>query len=357
MGNPLSVAEIEQYLDVLKSVGAEKVGIAPVGGHPNFALVGKRWLDAIHAKGMKAICRFSHQNMEGTYGQGKYVGPSRQPIQFWIDKSGDMIRELGTSIQSGDEWAVYPERTEGIFQDATSWIWPNTPDNYANAFISIHEGMRSILPAGVILGMSANNASELLSGWMPKSLSDKYGVVAIDHYVDGDFIKLEADIRKIAQNYGKKVYLQEGAPHRFIAPTDQQARAYFDVLKRLDADGILYGFNFWGGWQGTPESLLTKTNGVWALNSQGEALKAWWTSTPAPVPTPPTEIILTTSQLIKLYQAIFHRPADTPGLDNWKGSTLDQFLDGVLRSEENAMYEKVYDVIKEIENWAREKTN
>ncbi len=299
MGNPLSLAEIEQYLDVIKSTGATHVGIAPVGGHPNFALVGKRWLDAIHAKGLKATLRATHQNLEGLYGQPKYVGAGRVPLQFWIDKAGDMVRDLGTSLQAGDEFAIYPERTEGIFQDATSWLWPNDPTTYANAFIAIHEGMRSIIPMGVVLGLSSNNASELLSGWMSKSLSDKYGVVPTDHYVDGNPTQFEADVRKVFANYGKKVYVQEGSANRFTVPTTQQVADYFNVLKKLDLEGILYGFGSWSGWSGTPEAILNKTNGIWSLNAQGEALKAWWITTPVPTPIPtPTPIGPTNADVI-----------------------------------------------------------
>ena len=288
MANPLSLAEIKQLVALAKEVGATHCEVATVAGHVNFKAHSKMWADEIHNAGMKVTWRCAHVNMEGLYGQPKYVGAGRVPVQFWVDKSGDMIRDLQGVIQGGDEWAIYPERTEGIFQDSTSWLWPNDPTTYANAFLAIHKGMETMIekPAGLVLGLSANNASELMSGWMPASLVNYAGVAVIDHYVDGDPVKFEADVRNIKTKYGKPVYVQEGAPNRFTKPTYDQAKAYFNVCKKLADEGILSGFGSWSGWAGTPEAIFNYSAGIWSLNEQGQALKEWWASTPVPTPIP-----------------------------------------------------------------------
>lgn len=294
MDNFMPVAEMNQLLDVLKSAGATNIEIATVIGHPNFLAYSKQWADAIHSKGMSVTWRCAHWNMEGLYNQSKFVGTARKPVQFWIDEAVKAAQLLVNNnlIKLDDEWAIYPERTEGIFQDATSWIDPNgLPGTYGQAFIDIHNACKAVLTMGVITGMSANNASELFSGWMPAALINYAGVAVVDHYVDGDPVKYEADIRLIKSKYGKAVYVQEGAPSRFTRPTRAQADAYYAVNKKLQSEGILADFGSWSGWAGNPESIVDKINNLYQLNDNGLSLQAWWgavtpTPTPEPIPTP-----------------------------------------------------------------------
>lgn len=277
MDNPLPVAEMNQLLDVLKTTGNTHIEVASVIGHPNFYSISKQWADAIHSKGMAVTWRCAHINMEGLYNQPKFVGTSRQPVSFWTDEAVKAANSLGGVVKSVDEWAIYPERTEGIFQDSTSWIDPaGLPTTYADAFIDIHTKCQLYLPQGVKVGLSSNNASELLSGWMPAALINFSGTTVIDHYVDGNPTQYESDIRAIFAKYNKPVYVQEGAPNRFSQPTKAQADAYFAVNKKLSDDGVLAGFGSWSGWPGTPESIVDKVNGLYQLNEQGISLKSFW---------------------------------------------------------------------------------
>lgn len=298
MDNFLPVAEMNQLLDIYKSTGANKVEVATVIGHPNFAAHSKQWADAIHAKGMGVTFRCAHANMEGLYGQPKFVGANRKPEQFWIDEAVNAFNSIKDSIKAEDEEAIYPERTEGIFQDATAFIGAGLPGSYATFFINLHNALK-VFPWTV--GLSANNASELMSGWMPASLVTYATQAVVDHYRDGDPALYETEIRNIKNKYGKPVYVQEGAPHRFTKPTRAQADAYYAVNKKLEEEGILVGFGSWSGWFGAPESIVDKVNGQYVLNDNGESLKAWWigssTPTPTPVPVPEEEKIISAEGL------------------------------------------------------------
>lgn len=293
MDNFMPIAEMNQLLDTLKSTGATHIEVATVIGHANFKVYSQQWADAIHTKGMFVTWRSAHQNMEGLYSQPKFVGSLRTPIQFWKDEAVKAVQLLGSIIKSGDEWSIYPERTEGIFQDFTSWIDSNgLPGTYAQAFIDIHNACLTVLPFKVKIGLSANNASELLSGWMPKSLIDYAGYAVIDHYVDGNSSQYESDVKAVFQKYGKPVYIQEGAPNRFTKPTRAECDAYYAVNKKLQTEGILGGFGSWSGWDGRPESIVTKVNGLYQLNDNGLSLQAWWggvIAPPPPLPEPTPE--------------------------------------------------------------------
>lgn len=277
MTSLMPVAEMNQLLDIYKTTGANLSEIATVIGHPNFISHSKQWADAIHAHGMNVTWRCAHINMEGLYNQPAFVGANRKPVQFWIDEAVKAVGDLGSAIQPGDEWAIYPERTEGIFNDNSAWLYTGLPSSYGTAFLNIHTACKSILPTGVIVGLSSNNASEYYSRWMPRTLSDYSGVVAVDLYEDGNPTNYENNVRSVYRNYGKPVYVQEGVPNRFTRPTRAQADEYFAANKRLEAEGILCGFGSWSGWAGNPESIIDRdATGRYYLNDSGLALQAWW---------------------------------------------------------------------------------
>lgn len=301
MDNPVPVTEMNQLLDILKSAGATHIEVASVIGHPNFTSYSKQWADAIHTHGLSVTWRCSHQNMEGLYNQPKFVGSNRKPQQFWIDEVVNAFTSIKDSIKAGDEEAIYPERTEGIFQDATSFLSPNSPDNYATFFIALHDALK-VFPWTV--GLSANNASELFSGWMSKTLTNYAKVAVVDHYVDGDPTTYDTQIRSIKTKYGVPVYVQEGSPDRFNKPTRAQADAYYAVNKKLQADGVLVGFGAWGGWAGTPESIVDLVNGKYQLNDNGLSLQAWFGTPVTPIPTPPN--ITTISPVGTQYKGNLH---------------------------------------------------
>lgn len=286
MDNLMPQSERVQLINVLKSISATHLECSTVIGHPNFIPHTKAWVDDIHNAGLKCTFRQAHWNMEGLYGQPRFVGASRKPEQFWIDEAVKAFNLIKDVIQSGDEEALYPERTEGIFQDSTAFIGTGLPGSYATFFINLHNALKTF---GWTVGLSANNASELMSGWMPAALINYAGMSVVDHYRDGDPTLYEKEIRDIKNKYGRPVYVQEGAPHRFTKPTKAQSDAYFAVNKKLVDEGILIGFGSWSGWAGAPESIVDKVDGVYKLNDSGESLKAWWGGSPISEPEPDPE--------------------------------------------------------------------
>ncbi len=271
MDSPLTNAAIDKYVQAYKDMGATNVDISTVMGHPNFVSYTVSWLNSVHNAGLNATLRCAHREMEGLYGATKAVGALRKPTQYWIDEAVKNLNSLLQWLKQGDEWAIYPERTEGIFQDATSFL-PQTglPQSYADFFNSLHDACRVVAP-GLTYNLTANNASELISQWMPKSLVAPATV--IDLYDDDHPDIYENHVRTIFSNYGKQVYVQEGAVSRFTAPSIGPATAYYAANHRLADDGVLYGYGAWGGWSGAPESLI---NVDFTLTPAGTALKEWW---------------------------------------------------------------------------------
>lgn len=320
MTNPLPLAEIKQVVTLAKELGATHCEVSTVLGHQNFAFHSKLWADEIHAQGLKVCWRNAHQNMEGLYGQPKFVGANRKSEQFWTDEAVNAFNLIKDSIQAGDEEAIYPERTEGIFQDATSFLSQvGLPGTYGTFFNNLHTALK-IFPWTV--GLSANNASEAMSGWLPPITSP---ALVIDHYRDGDPSLFESEVRNLKTKTGKKVYVQEGAPSRFTIPTDAQVRAYLDVVKKLDTDGVLYGFGFWGGWAGTNEALFSNVGGTWGLSAQGKILKEYWNPAPAPQPgiviNFPNDVFLNDEKLRQATKIVFG-----PGTMTAKITSLKEIL-------------------------------
>jgi len=294
---PPADAVIDKVIAGIKSTGATNIEVATVLGRPNWLEQSKRWADRIHAFG-SATWRCAHQEMEferksdgsitGLYGVTPAIGANRKPQQFYIDLAVQTILANPTLFKDGDEWAIYPERTEGIFNDSSSWISPNTPSAYADFYIRLADASAAAfaqIGKKVTVGLSANNASEVLSGWMPMNIMQKAGYVVVDHYVDGDSARLESDLRTMKSRTGLPIYLQESAPHRMTNPTPEMISSYFKALTRLVEDGVLQKFGSWSGWIGNPESIF---NSDFTLNAHGQALKAFFT--PAVLPTPTTDL-------------------------------------------------------------------
>ncbi len=281
MSSPPPDATLNSLIAIAKSAGATHCELAQPLGLTNTASEMLRWATKIHASGMNITFRPADVDMEGLYGHPKAVGTLRKPQQYYIDECVNFIKANLGLFKDGDEWCPFPERTEGIFQDATSWISPNDPTTYANFFINLANACQTTFGTiKVQTGLSTNNGSELLSGWMPQSLINRAGYICVDHYVDNNATQLDSDLRAMFARYNKPIYLQETAPDRFNTPTAAELTAYFNVLTKLVSDGVLQRMGYWGFWSGTPEGAI---NADFTLNTTGQALKTFYN----PVPTPP----------------------------------------------------------------------
>src|SRR3990167_10925280 len=273
MVNPPSDATIQKLVATAKEIGATHCEVSTVLVHPNFITQTSRWVKAIHDAGLLVTFRNAHMNMEftrnsngtfsGLYGSEAWIGGRRKDSQIYLEEARKMILDHPDWYRDGDEFALYPERTEGIFQDNTSWLFPNSSDNYAQFFIRLFDiASDAFVQIGkkVKVGLSANNGSELLSGWMPQSLFNKTGVIVMDHYLDNrDPEKYALDVQGVKQRYGKPVYIQEWAFNRSSSNEVNDTpviRAYYAMFKRLVDEGSLYGLGYWGGWSAGGEGIL-----------------------------------------------------------------------------------------------------
>jgi hypothetical protein len=331
VGNQPSDAEIEAIVSaIVNNINPTHISISvPLDSNAEFIANGttpaprtveafnQKWVDVIHSKGVKVIYRGTWSGIEGIYNFPKKVGSNRFPTgtaasaatdgnTTWLGKTYKYIADHPGLFQAGDIWAVLPERTEGIFSDATSFIssgGSGLQANYANFFNDLKavsdSAFSNIGKPGVITGFTANNFSEFNSTWMYKSVSDTAGVIAIDHYgIDHTAAEMESDIRKIHNLYGKKVFLQEWGdywhPNMSQADRTNYLNSMYAVLQKLVNENILIGFNYWGGWENSLEGILVDNGNSYSVNYRGNILANFFaangsaapTPTPTPAPTP-----------------------------------------------------------------------
>lgn len=276
------------------------------------------WADSIHANGARVLWRGTWSGIEGIYNFPARVGTNRFPTgtfasaptdgnTTWLGKTYAYIVNHPTYFADGDIWAALPERTEGIFQDATSFLPYNGAGiqaNYANFFIDLQKVSAAafgVIGKRVQTGWTAQNFSEVKSGWLPSSLYDAAGIIVVDHYgITHTATEMESDLRAISTRQNKQVFLQEWGDYWNAGLDATTRKAYlqsmYAVFQKLSNEGILAGFNYWGGWDNNAEGILTATNGVYTINDRGSLLSQFFganamsgaTTPPTPPSTTPT---------------------------------------------------------------------
>jgi hypothetical protein len=269
----------------------------------------QKWCDTIHAAGSKVLHRGTLSEIEGIWGFTKAVGSNRIPAGTASSAATDgtttllgrmyqHINRLATSgaIVSGDILAFLPERTEGIFSDSTAFL-PNTgagvQTNFVNFFADLRTIENTILAnlsiTGVITGYTANNFSELSSGWLPAGIFTTPNIVAFDHYGTADSSATSStmnnDLRTVYSAKGNlSLFHQEWADHwNGSMPENQRLKylkGFYDMWQKLANEGKLIGFNYWGGWsssEGSAESILDSLGGGnYRVNSRGLLLASYF---------------------------------------------------------------------------------
>lgn len=266
------------------------------------------WSDAIHAQGAKVLWRGTWSGIEGIYDFPKQVGANRLPTgtaasavtdgnSTWLGKTYKYIIDHPTFFQNGDIWAPLPERTEGIFSDATSFISHGgygLQQNYAQFFIdvkAVSDTAFSAIGKNVITGLTANNFSEINSGWMYNSVLQDAGVIVVDHYgITHMPQEMDHDIRKIHSERGLPVFIQEWGdywhPDMPEAERMEYLRQMYAVYQKLVDDGILIGFNYWGAWEGPYEGILVRSGNNFGINARGMLVAQLFGTAPAPTQSP-----------------------------------------------------------------------
>lgn len=310
-----SDAQILSVVQSIKSSGANAVAVSipmdPTSDYPASSKPAPRtaeaftqaWADAIHSAGMHIIWRGTFNGIEGLYGFPAMTGTSRVDPSVWTSKIHDYIVQHPSYFADGDVWAPLPERTQGIFSDSTSFLPAGTNGvqaEFAQFFDNVKSSSDSAfaqIGKNVTTGMTANNASEAMSGWLPKSISDSAGYVAVDYYgTTHTPQEMDHDLRAMAASAGKPVFLEEWGDY-WNAGMDPTARAaylasMYAEMQTLEKDGVLAGVNYWGGWDNNAEGVLSKSadGSSFSLNSRGDALKSFFSGNAALTAQPVTQV-------------------------------------------------------------------
>lgn len=309
--NQMSDADIARVVNTLATINVTHIAISPpMDETDDFISEGvaipmprtaanhtKAWFDAIHAAGKKVLFRGTFCGIEGIYDFEQKVGASRFPAgtaasaatdgqTTWLGKIDDWIKNHTDFWEDGDIFAPLPERTEGIFTDATAFL-PDTGSgiqaNYEQFFIdlkAVAEAAFSSIGKTVTCGMTANNFSEVDSGWINSGLFTDAGIVAIDHYGSTHTVtEMDTDLRAIYTAKSLPIFLQEWSDYWNSDLSENERIAYlkefYEMLAVLISEGKLTGFNYWGGWAFTTESIIEfDENDNCVLNVYGELLKA-----------------------------------------------------------------------------------
>ena len=288
-------AQIDSIVQNAKAAGATHVAISipmdatgayPAGSQPaprGAEAFTQKWADTIHSAGLHIIWRGTFNGLEGLYGFPRLVGQNRVDSSVWTGKIRDYISSHSSYFANGDVWAPLPERTEGIFSDGTSFL-PATgglQTNYANFFAgvkSVSDAAFAQIGKNVTTGMTANNASEIISGWIPKSLFDAAGYVAVDYYGSTHTPdEMDREIRAMHASTGKPVFIQEWGDY-WNQNADPATRAaylasMYAEMQKLSNDGVIIGVSYWGGWDNAAEGILSRTPAGFSLNSRGAILQ------------------------------------------------------------------------------------
>jgi hypothetical protein len=219
---------------------------------------------------------------EDNYGRFDDLVVSYDAPATWASKVWNFIVDNASIWANGDIFAPYPERTEGIFQDATSFL---PGDDIQNRYVAFYEMVKEVAEAAfasigktVICGLTSNNYSEVNSGWIPTQFFIDAGITAVDHYgITHTKEEMAADLTGIHNSRGFDVFLQEWGDYWNQGMGETERLAYlidfYTMLAGLAVSGILIGFNYWGGWEGSAEGILEETGGLWSLGSRGLLLK------------------------------------------------------------------------------------
>ena len=318
VANQPTPADIASIVDALSQLNPKYIAVSvPMDSSADFNAAGyhpspqsvedftKSWADAIHARGMHVLWRGTWSGLEGLYNFPQRVGSNRltagdvatAPVDggaTWLGKTYAYITEHPDYFQNGDIWAPMPERTQGIFQDSTSFLpySGGIQNNYTAFFVNLKAvsatAFLNIGKPGVYTGWTANNFSEAANGWLNPSI---YGaaddLVAVDYYgTTHTPDEMFNSIMALHKKTGRQIFLEEWSDYWDTGLSEQGRQSYessmYAVFQSLASGGVLAGFNYWGGWQNSAEGILVKTATGYQLNSRGVVLKNFFAQLPRP---------------------------------------------------------------------------
>ncbi len=267
----------------------------------------QKWCDAIHNAGLKVLFRGDYFDLEdlsdvlpiivgaSRISTGTTSSASTDGYTTLLGRVYQYITSNPTFFASGDIWAPMPERNECngtvcIFTDAKAFLADSgsgVNTDFRNFFVNVHTvsdaAFSAISKTGIITGMTAYNFSEVSSGWMLQGVYDDAGKVVFDHYgTTHTTTEMNSDHRTTFTNKGYQTFQQEWGDYwnNNLNMTDRlyYLKAMYNVFKGLADDNILYGFNYWGGWDGSQgtnhgEHILDTTDNLnYTVNGRGKML-------------------------------------------------------------------------------------
>jgi hypothetical protein len=259
----------------------------------------QKWTDTIHAQRVSVIFRGTFSGIEGIYNFPKLVGADRYPAgtissaatdgnSTWLGKIYKFILDNPDVFADGDIWALLPERTEGIFSDESSFLAydRDIQQTYPQFFLDLNAVSAAAfkkINKKVITGMSANNFSEVKSGWLSPELYNSSGLIVVDHYgITHTPQEMESDLTDAYKKYGKPIFLQEWGDYWNKNLNEPERKVYlqsmYAVFKKLADAKILAGFNYWGGWENNSEGILAKNGNGFSINPRGQMLADFFAS-------------------------------------------------------------------------------
>lgn len=259
----------------------------------------KLWITKCHNAGYSVYLRGAFCDAEGIYN----FPILKADGATWKGKAMTWLNRVMPLLKSGDKIGIFPEATNNAF-NGNLFLTGNLPDAYNSFFVDLINSIKGVVPAGVTV-LITNNYSEIINGWAG-AIPGAEGKVVVDHYGGGDtgartVANMKANIEALHTKYNLPVVLAEWAD------IDNQGVQFVKdmcaMFSALPSD-VFEGVVLWCGWESPAEGILTHSNGAWALNDKGLALKDFFAGTapvPTPTPTPTPTPVPTTEQFIQVY--------------------------------------------------------
>lgn len=272
------------------------------------AVLTQKWADTIHQAGCGILWRGTFAGIEGIWNfpnaawgtqyyipTGTAASAQTDGETTWIGKIYRYISQNPTFFANGDIWAPIPEVTGQIFNNATNWVNPTNENVVLFQFMAdintvSKNYFASVGKSGIICGASANNFSEINSGYIPQSYFDAVRTIATDHYgVTHTPQEMDANLTSAFNAKGQyPIFHQEWSDYWNGSMSIEDRLAYlktmYDMWTTQQAEGQLYAFSYWGAWaQGTVEEIMyLDLNGVFRINGRGKFLGAYFNQNKGP---------------------------------------------------------------------------
>lgn len=233
----------------------------------------QKWVDEIHARGLGVLHRPVSFGMEGDSGFLWRVDANRYPMgtatsaptdgnSTWLGILYKWIIDNPTLFKDGDIFAPFPERTQGLFDNPPgvhSFVpitAPGIQQNYVNFFIdvkSITTTAFALIGKSVKTGYTADNYSEVRSGYLPQALYNATGVAAFDYYQNYSgtgfgAAPLSEDLDAVYYSKGKPLFWEEWGATPDMIRADNAARDSVPPggAVMADGNGVFHTLIFWG---------------------------------------------------------------------------------------------------------------